>query len=672
MYEGTNTLDLSINYKEDTLKNIVLIGGLNGNGKTSIIEAVQLCLYGKKAKHLVRPSEYENFVTSRFSRNALKRGETKMKVIVEFEDVYLQELSNTLSVERTWTISTYSGSLKILDDNEFIVRKNRENDNNFTSELQGEEAEEFIYGLIPPEISQFFFFDGEKIQEMAEDKNYGERISKALRDVLGISILEVLQNDLAEVRNRYAKSSKATQIKKDITEKESTIAELEDLIENNKLQMFELEDQIQTLRNEIQYVEDDLRRITNVAIQDREDLKMREAELIQHQREIEEKLREILEFELPLAICAKLCGDLEDRLELEQAFKVQDKARQAMKPQLEKLLSEVFDNGEEPKPKLHFSQIEFYKGKISRIWYELFNAEDDNNLSDDIDIDEIWHDINDKKYQFIIQQIEHISQNLIPDFDDLIRERQRKMSELRNIQRNLKDEGDSEVLNKVEQMKELSGELRKKETICDQLQDEIERHDRKIKVLDTQKRKLEEQFFEAEKMQKKVVFIQSVKKTLLDYEMKLKEKKISLLENSIRDMFLRLCNKEDMVSEISIDIQTFIVSIKDAQGRVIEKHNLSSGLKQVFAFSLLWGLTQVSKIEIPIIIDTPFGRLDSVHRTNILQNYYPNAGRQVIVLSTDTEIDQQNAQLLEHHIEKRYLLQRKSELEAIQITSNYF
>jgi DNA sulfur modification protein DndD len=127
-----------------------------------------------------------------------------------------------------------------------------------------------------------------------------------------------------------------------------------------------------------------------------------------------------------------------------------------------------------------------------------------------------------------------------------------------------------------------------------------------------------------------------------------------------------------MVNEISINIQTFIVSIKDSQGRIIEKHNLSSGLKQVFAFSLLWGLTLVSKIEIPIIIDTPFGRLDSVHRTNILQNYYPNAGRQVIVLSTDTEIDQKNAQLLQHHIERSYLLERKSELEAVQIKRNYF
>lgn len=668
MYEGTNTIDLSINNNEDTLKNIILIGGLNGNGKTSIIEGVQLCLYGKKAKHLFKSSEYESFVTSRFSRNAVRKGETHMKIVIEFEDVYLQEMSNTITVERTWTISTYSGTLKIVDDNSFLVRKNSEVENKFSSsEYRGEEAEEFIYGLIPPEIAQFFFFDGEKIQEMAEDKNYGERISKALRDVLGISILEVLQQDLAEVRNRYSKSAKATKIKKEITEKESEIAELEDLINSDKHKIFELDDQIQELENEIQYAKDDFRRITNVTIQDRGDLKKREAELQQYQKEIEEKLQGILEFELPLAICARLCEELQDRLELEKAFKVQDDAKQSLKPKLEKLLFNVFDHGEESKPKLHFSQIEFYKAKIRKIWYELFEMEEN-----EIEIDEIWHDINDKQFHFINQQIDRLSKNLIPDFDKNIRDRQRKTFELREIQKNLKEEGDNEILNKVEKTKELSGELKKKETIKEQLQDEIEKRERKISVLSTQKKKLEEQFIEAEKTEKKVSFIQLVKGVLSDYETELKKKKISILENSIKDMFLRLCNKDDMVSEIDIDIQTFIVSIIDSQGKKTEKHNLSSGLKQVFAFSLVWGLTQVSKIEIPVIIDTPFGRLDSVHRTNIIQNYYPNAGRQVIVLSTDTEIDKENAELLEHHIERTYLLERKSELEPVQIKSDYF
>ena len=122
MYAGTNVFDLSINHNEDSLKNIVLIGGLNGNGKTSILEAVQLCLYGKRAKHLFKPSEYENFVSSRFSHNALKKGETQMKVIVEFEDVYLQTINHAISVERTWAFATFSGSIKIVESN-FIIRK---------------------------------------------------------------------------------------------------------------------------------------------------------------------------------------------------------------------------------------------------------------------------------------------------------------------------------------------------------------------------------------------------------------------------------------------------------------------------------------------------------------------------------------------------------------------
>lgn len=668
MYAGTNIFDLSINYNEDTLKNIVLIGGLNGNGKTTILEAVQLCLYGKRVKHLFKSSEYEIFVSSRFSRNALKKGETQMKIIVEFEDVYLQSISHTMSVERTYSFATYSGSIKIVESN-FIIRKDNGAELKPLSEneYKNEEAEDFLHGLIPPEISQFFFFDGEKIQEMAEDKNYGERISKALRDVLGISILEVLQDDLAEVRNRYSKSAKATEIKKEKTEKESEIATLEDLINKSEYRIFNLKDETKKLQNDIQDIDDDIKRITNVSIQNRDDLKNRESELSQFQKEIEEKLKDVLEFGLPLAISAKLCFEMKDRLEIEKAFKTQDKAKLALKPQLEMLLSEVFDVGEESKPKLHFTQKEFYKDKIRKTWYLIFDKNDK-----EMNIDEIWHDINEKQYNFIVSQIERVSHSLIPEFEKLIQEKQRTITELRNIQKNLKDEGDNEILSKVEKLKSLSGNLKAKEDEIKRLNDEIEKYRRQIQTLAQQKDKLEKNFIEAERTEQKVVFIQRLKEAISEYETELKKKKIAILENSIKDMFLRLCNKDDMISNIEIDIQTFIVSIIDTQGRKIEKHNLSSGLKQVFAFSLLWGLMQVSKIEIPVIIDTPFGRLDSVHRTNIIQNYYPNAGRQVIVLSTDTEIDKQNVKLLENSIEKTYLLHRRSELEPVHIKKDYF
>jgi DNA sulfur modification protein DndD len=94
-----------------------------------------------------------------------------------------------------------------------------------------------------------------------------------------------------------------------------------------------------------------------------------------------------------------------------------------------------------------------------------------------------------------------------------------------------------------------------------------------------------------------------------------------------------------LIKDIIIDDKTYEVRITDRNGHEIKKSGLSAGEKEVFAVSLLWGLAQTSQLKLPIIIDTPLSRLDSTHRDNIVINYFPNAGEQVVILSTDTEID---------------------------------
>jgi len=665
MYDKSNTFDFSINCKENNRKNIILIGGLNGNGKTSIIEAISLCLYDKQAKHLFKSSSYSNFVTSRFSQNALKRGETSMKISIEFEDV--QELNNTLFIERTWTFATYDGKPKIQGSTKFIVKKNPETENRFPETKESEEANTFIYRLIPPEISQFFFFDGEKVQEMAEDKNYGERISKDLQDVLGISIIGKLQEDLKKVKDSYStKSKNVTEIRKNIKEIELEIAELDDLISKNNDNISELDDEIRKIEKNIQYLKDDFQRITRENIKDRGNLRGKELELSKRQKEINEELDDILEFELPMAICANLCEELKDRLEKEEKYLVQDKEKQSIKPKLERLLLEVFDQGKESRPKLLFAQKEFYKRKISDIWYNLFSS------VEEVNIDELLHDVNKKDYKFIIQQINGLSQNLLPKFKNLIQNQERKETELRNIQNSLKEENNPEISEKFKQLDSLNKEKVNKISKKERLENDNDLHGRKKETCKKSLRNFENELMIAEKTEQKLIFVRKIKDALLDYEKKLKENKLSALEKLISDMFSHLSNKKGMSKNIEIDAQTFTVSIKDEQGRIVEKHNFSAGFKQIFAFSLLWGLAQVSKFEIPIIIDTPFARLDNIHRTNIIKNYCPVAGRQVIVLSTDTEIGQHNVKLLEPYVVKYYLLERESESDPVQIKEGYF
>ena len=126
---------------------------------------------------------------------------------------------------------------------------------------------------------------------------------------------------------------------------------------------------------------------------------------------------------------------------------------------------------------------------------------------------------------------------------------------------------------------------------------------------------------------------------LNQFVVRLRKNKVHLLQEKTFEMYRVLSSRSGLIKDIIIDDKSYEVRISDRNGHEIKKSGLSAGEKEVFAVSLLWGLAQTSQLKLPIIIDTPLSRLDSTHRDNIVNNYFPNAGEQVIILSTDTEID---------------------------------
>jgi DNA sulfur modification protein DndD len=131
----------------------------------------------------------------------------------------------------------------------------------------------------------------------------------------------------------------------------------------------------------------------------------------------------------------------------------------------------------------------------------------------------------------------------------------------------------------------------------------------------------------------------AIASVLNQFVVRLRKNKVHLLQEKTFEMYRLLSSRSGLIKDITIDDKTYEVCITDRSGHEIRKSALSAGEKEVFAVSLLWGLAQTSELKLPIIIDTPLSRLDSTHRDNIVNNYFPNAGEQVVILSTDTEID---------------------------------
>jgi DNA repair exonuclease SbcCD ATPase subunit len=159
---------------------------------------------------------------------------------------------------------------------------------------------------------------------------------------------------------------------------------------------------------------------------------------------------------------------------------------------------------------------------------------------------------------------------------------------------------------------------------------------------------------------------------LSQYIVRLRKNKIHLLQEKTFEMYKHLSSKSGLIKDIGIDEKTYEVKITDRNGHEIKKSSLSAGEKEVFAVSLLWGLAQTSQLSLPIIVDTPLSRLDSTHRDNIINHYFPNAGEQVVILSTDTEIDTNYYRALKPHLSGAARLEFNQGQELTTIKPGYF
>ncbi|MDH5649401.1 MAG: DNA sulfur modification protein DndD, partial [Gammaproteobacteria bacterium] len=159
---------------------------------------------------------------------------------------------------------------------------------------------------------------------------------------------------------------------------------------------------------------------------------------------------------------------------------------------------------------------------------------------------------------------------------------------------------------------------------------------------------------------------------LNQFIVRLRKNKVHMLQEKTFEMYRLLSSRSGLIKDITIDDKTYEIHITDRNGHEIRKSALSAGEKEVFAVSLLWGLAQTSELKLPIIIDTPLSRLDSTHRDNIVNNYFPNAGEQVVILSTDTEIDNDYYRSLKPRLSGAACLEFDQRQELTTFKEGYF
>ena len=654
LYAGKVEFDLAPRVKYRKKRPIILIGGKNGAGKTTILDALKLVLYGKAfLGSRVSQNEYESFL-----RQEMHKGNNTSspigfsKVAVEFDHVSMGKQS-TYYVERSWSLKNGNGineHLKILI--------NGESKEDVTHDFwQG-----FIEELIPERLSQLFFFDGEKIKSIAEDVDGCRVLADAIKMLLGLDIVDRLKADLTIYSSRQLKKTSEKNSKETWQKIENSIKQLKEKIELSLEDLAHIRTKIDGNLADIRGKETQLHQEGQFFAEKRDSLKSERNHLSSKIEEYENQLQSECDKTYPFALCPSVCQLLKTLISKENMLNRQKIVRGEIKAIQVEILAKLAENeviGKSLKEEVAQVVQSTVKSRL-KTSAQLRGAKEVLGFSEATSL-QVLAVLDDAEKRAAVSVFK-----LSRDFDKSVAKLRKVTKEMEKIPADAQVRPIFEELTLLNQRR---GVLQQKES---QVLEEIRRKENNLKELQRDLQKYIDQQVAHKTVKGQLALINNIQAVLDRYQEKLTQNKIDQLRRTVAQGYNDLSRKGKIVSNIEIDPKTFAVTLFDRSGEVIPQESLSSGEKQLYAVAMLWGLAKTAGRPLPIIIDTPLGRLDSDHRRNLVNNYFPKASHQVILLSTDTEVDQQLYKDLSPNISHCYNLKFNQKTQSTKPCEEYF
>ena len=634
LFFGQHTFSLTPRIKYRKRRTVVLIGGKNGTGKTTILEAVRLCLYGSRSLgNRVSRQEYHEYLASTVHHGQGTLLELKQAfVALDFEHSHNGE-KNHYHVERRWEVR----------------RSTKEPIRESLSDFEAEHWQDFLNELIPIGLSQLFFFDGEKIQGLAEDASSPLFLSDAIKSLLGVDLVDQLGSDLKIYLNRRRKDSSTEELTQTIDATEKQQQDIDSRLSLAKEAKSTLEEQIAELESQITLEEERLAKEGGSYARKRENLKAQQARLTQQIADLENQIREACAGLFPFALIPSLCEQLKSQLTREDEHEKQSSAYKA----LEQVLKTSADDD---------------------LWEQVANRfEEQFGKRDAVGEIERRHALPLSESRQLLQWLEQCLTTVPAQSRRIGQQYEECNRRLHQIETALGRIPSDEVLKPLMQrLTSLNQQVGGLQTQLKNETDNIQSLAHQWKELQRELDRLHESQSDIQADRQRAVLVEGVRSVLNAYSAKLTRAKVEVLMDAVAECFAVLCRKKSMVQRIHVDPRTFATALFDRQDRLIPKEELSAGEKQIYAISLLWGLAKASGRPLPMIIDTPLGRLDSEHRGRMIKHYFPDASHQVVVLSTDTELDKQNFERLSPHVSHAYHLEFNELAGCTEVEERYF
>lgn len=714
-FEGESSFDFSVT---DPLKNIILIGGKNGAGKSSLFLAMKLALYGPLAFNYqgVNPV-YINRIKELINHNVYIQDEVKAYTILEFSLLEEREYVS-YRIKREWILIN-----KKLQESIYVHKDGKE--------LSKEEIiffNEYLNTVIPANLFNLYFFDGEKIDEMFEGVKYKNFIKKSLLTLYSVDVFEILRKyfDNYVGRTKGDEELEAAQF-----EYQKIIRDIE-IKEESKELIVESMEKTQNLISDMEIetidLNEEFHKAGGLTEKEKEEINNEVFKYERIKSENNMKIKYFVEDLLPFVICNDHAHKVKKQLNAEVEINRYEMVKSQITPEFTKsvLVESIAET----------NNTEVHINDITNLSNSLFDKLTNRLKSKNDEEYQMLHDLSSERRERIIA-----TANRVIDFnkDTVLNNINKKQAALnRTIELNKKireSMNENDVVTYITKINDLTKLLEKSKSTYSENENKHNLCVQEIDNLEIKKAKIKETLRSKTQQSNIYDLSERLNEVMNTMVKEVSRSKFNELENHFLDIFKKIMRKDNIVDYIRIDddfklnlyqeqmyrvseILTLISNIgyektiervgekgvvslfdhflvethddlkekldycKHEEARQqeefiqlykrIELNQLSKGEKQIFTLSLYWSMIKIANHEIPFIIDTPYARIDTQHRDQITKEFFPTISEQVVILSTNEEIDEHYYKIMKDSISKEYLLINDKDENKTTVKEEYF